>query len=107
ELEPQQYGGGQERGLRPGTLNVSAIVGLGTAADLCLKNMTEESARLGGLRDKFIARVLAGVSCARLNGHPRERLVSNISFSFDGLAADVFALGLPDVAASSGSACSQ
>ncbi len=106
EIEPIQFGGGQERGLRPGTLNVANIVALGVASQICQIHLAEERERLRALRDQFILKVLSSVPTARLNGHPTARLVSNISFSFSGLSADVFALGLPDLAVSAGSACS-
>lgn len=107
ELQPLQFGGGQENGIRPGTLNVASIVGLGQACEICAREMTAETARLAGLRDQFISQVLETMPTAILNGHPTQRLTSNISFSFDGLSADVFALGLHGLAVSAGSACSR
>jgi cysteine desulfurase len=106
EIEPLFFGGGQERGLRPGTLNTAGIVGLGTACEICQKEMPTEIERLTKLRDRFIDRVLSSVPSARLNGHRHERLISNASFSFSNLSSDVFALGLRGVAVSAGSACS-
>ncbi|MCB0406818.1 MAG: cysteine desulfurase [Bdellovibrionales bacterium] len=104
-LKPLICGGEQEGGLRPGTLNVPGIVGIGTAVDIASKKMTEESTRLTKLRDQLITRVLKNCRGAILNGHPTERLPNNASFSFEGLSADVFALGLSGLALSSGSAC--
>ncbi len=106
ELEPLLFGGSQEFGRRPGTLNVPGIVAMGTACEICYKNMGEESRRLTEMRDAFIARILNSTHHVRLNGHRSERLSSNVSFSFDGLDADVFALSLSGLAVSSGSACS-
>lgn len=106
ELNPLFFGGSQEQGLRPGTLNVPGIVGFGHACGICHKTMATEIARLTDMRDRFIKNVLTAVPTARLNGHPVQRLYSNISFSFGGLSADVFALGLSGLAVSSGSACS-
>lgn len=106
-LSPLFFGGSQERGLRPGTLNVAGIVGLGRACELCYSTMPSESARLCQMRDKFIAEVLQSVPSVQLNGHPTERVFSNISLSFKGLSSDVFAsLGVSQIAVSSGSACS-
>ncbi len=107
ELLPLQFGGGQEHGVRPGTLNVPGVVGLGVACDICQREMTSETERLRLLRDQFIDRVLNAIPTAHLNGHRRERLVSNISFSFSELSADAFAFSLSGLAVSAGSACSQ
>ncbi|MEX2273632.1 MAG: cysteine desulfurase family protein, partial [Vicinamibacterales bacterium] len=60
-LEPLQHGGGQERGLRPGTLNTAAIVGFGAAADIAAREMAAESARLAALRDDLLARLREAV----------------------------------------------
>ncbi|MEO0336436.1 MAG: cysteine desulfurase family protein [Pseudomonadota bacterium] len=104
-LLPIIRGGAQENGLRPGTLNVPGIVGLGAACELCSKKMKEENARLIKLRDQLIRSVLEACPEATLNGHPTQRLPNNASFSFQGLSSDVFALGLSGLALSSGSAC--
>lgn len=106
-LNPLFFGGAQEHGLRPGTLNVPGIVALGKAAEVCLKTMTDEIPRITKLRDQFIKKILESAPNARLNGHQTDRLYSNVSLSFEGLSADVFALGLSGLAVSSGSACSQ
>lgn len=98
-------GGEQEDGLRPGTLNVPGIVGLAEACRIAFEKMNQESERLATLRDQLIERVLKECPGSMLNGHPRERLPNNASFSFEGLSADVFALGLSGLALSSGSAC--
>ena len=113
-LTPLFYGGSQEHGLRPGTLNVPGIVGLGRACEICQQRITDEPPKLAKMRDQFTHDVIervrrAGASkgiSAQLNGHPTERVYSNISLSFHGLSADIFALGLSQIAASSGSACS-
>ncbi|MCB0350201.1 MAG: cysteine desulfurase [Bdellovibrionales bacterium] len=107
QLEPMLFGGAQECGLRPGTLNVPGIVAFGKACEICTQNMSTEILRLTKLRDQFIEKVESAVSSAKLNGHRTARLYSNASFSFEGLSADVFALGLSGLAVSSGSACSQ
>jgi cysteine desulfurase len=105
ELKPIICGGEQEGGLRPGTLNVPGIVGLGEACRLASEHLEKESERLRKLRDTLIERILKNCPTATLNGHPTERLPNNASFSFKGLSSDVFALGLSGLALSSGSAC--
>lgn len=105
ELKSLICGGDQEKGIRPGTLNVPGIVGLGEAVELACTHRVAETSRLTLLRDRLIERVLKECPGAQLNGHPTERLPNNASFSFEGLSADVFALGLSGLALSSGSAC--
>lgn len=105
-IEPILHGGGQERGRRGGTENVSSIVGFGAAARLAQESMTEESARIAGLRDRLAAG-LAEIEGARVNGHPQERLPGILSVSFAGADSEslLLALDLEGVAAASGSAC--
>ncbi|MBK8203476.1 MAG: cysteine desulfurase [Bdellovibrionales bacterium] len=105
ELLPLLSGGTQEHGIRPGTLNVPGIVGLGAATELALSDMSTESERLKALQKHLISGVLSQLPEATLNGHPTERLATNVSFSFSGLSADIFALGLNGLALSAGSAC--
>lgn len=105
ELLPLLSGGTQEHGIRPGTLNVPGIVGLGAATELALSDMDAESERLKELQRHLISGVLSQLPEASLNGHPTERLATNVSFSFRGLSADIFALGLNGLALSAGSAC--
>ncbi|MEJ0076829.1 MAG: aminotransferase class V-fold PLP-dependent enzyme [Alphaproteobacteria bacterium] len=84
-LEPMIFGGGQERGLRPGTLNTPFIVGMGAAFELAAARWREDSARLRTMCNAFRDTVLTGIPGALLNGHPSERLASNISFSIPGV----------------------
>ncbi|MCB9026031.1 MAG: cysteine desulfurase [Bdellovibrionaceae bacterium] len=105
-LHPQQFGGGQEWGLRPGTLNVPGIVGIAKAIDLMFSNHETDSTHLLKLQKKMIETVLQKVNGSLLNGHPEERIYNNVSFSFPNLSADMFSLGLNGLAVSSGSACS-
>ncbi|TIV86454.1 MAG: cysteine desulfurase DndA [Mesorhizobium sp.] len=84
-VAPILFGGGQERGLRPGTLNTAAIVGMGEALALARRSAAAESARLRRMCDAFRDRLLAEVGGAQLNGHPTERLSNNLSFSIDGV----------------------
>jgi cysteine desulfurase len=103
ELERQTHGGGQERGLRSGTLNVPGIVGLGMACELCRLEGEEESRRLALLRDR-LERGLAPAE-VRVNGPREHRLPNNLHVSFPGIDAEGLMLAVPEVAVSSGSAC--
>ena len=105
-LSAQMDGGGHERGMRSGTLNVSGIVGFGKAAQIGQEEMVEEQAKLIFLRDRLINGLLGSIEGTRLNGHPTERLPNNANIAFEGLEADALIAGLPEVALSTGSACS-
>lgn len=82
---PIFFGGGQERGLRPGTLNVPGIVGMGEALTIARARARRDGSRLKSMCDNFRDGLLAAVPAARLNGHPTERLPNNLSFSVDGV----------------------
>lgn len=103
---PLIEGGGQENGLRPGTLNVPGIVGMGVACELVVESADAESARLRGLRERLFATLTRELDGLALNGHPEERLAGNLNLSIDGVQADALLLGLADVAVSAGAACS-
>ncbi|MGH9749094.1 MAG: cysteine desulfurase family protein, partial [Candidatus Polarisedimenticolia bacterium] len=105
-LEPLLYGGGQERGLRSGTLNVPGIVGLGAACALAAAEMEGEARRLAALRDRLQSGILAAVGDVQLNGHPIERLPHNLNLSFAHVEGEALMMALDEVAVSSGSACS-
>jgi cysteine desulfurase len=107
-IQPIFHGGGQERGLRSGTENLPGIVGMGRAAELAHDELTVESERLAGLRDRLIEQVLARIPEAYLNGHPRTRLPNNanIRFSFIEGESLILSLDMEGVICSSGSACS-
>tara|TARA_B100001123_G_scaffold51436_3_gene53382 strand:+ start:3215 stop:4090 length:876 start_codon:yes stop_codon:yes gene_type:complete len=98
-------GGGHENGLRPGTLNVPAIVGFGRAAELCMTEMAEETARIQTLRDDLWRRLSTGLSGLKINGSMERRLPQNLNFSVAGVDGEALLLGLDDVALSSGAAC--
>lgn len=98
-------GGGHERGLRSGTLNVPGIVGLGRACELCQKEMAEESERLRRLRDKLKDAIANGLEGTSINGSMDHRLPNNLNVSFAGVEGDALLMGINDVAVSSGSAC--
>ena len=106
-IEPIIHGGGQERGLRSGTENISSIVGFGKAAEIYMNEMQNESERLSKLRDKLIKGLLDTIPYAFLNGHPTNRLPDNaaVRFSFIEGESILLSLDMRGVAASSGSAC--
>jgi len=104
-LTPQVAGGGQESGLRSGTLNVPGIVGLGRAAEICRLEMADESARLASLRDRLLDGLRARVPDVRVNGSLEHRLPHNLHVSFDGVEGEALLMALGDLAVSTGSAC--
>jgi cysteine desulfurase len=101
----QMHGGGHERGLRSGTLNVPGAVGLGSACALAGAEMEAEQARVGRLRERLHDGLATQLGDVTLNGHPTERLAGNLNLSFAGIEGDSLLAALPDVALSSGSAC--
>ena len=98
-------GGGHERGMRSGTLNVPGIVGLGKACDLCRQEMVEETARLSGLRDRLKNGIMGKLDETYINGSMEHRLPHNINISFAYVEGESLLMGINDVAVSSGSAC--
>ena len=105
-IEPLLVGGGQERGLRPGTENVPHIVALGVAAQLAVQGLGRESERLRGLRDRLHARLQAVIPGLRLNGHPDQRLPNTLNLSFPDVTGRALLEAAADsIAASVGSAC--
>lgn len=104
-LAAQMDGGGHERGMRSGTLNVPAIVGLGKACELCAAEMVREAERIALLRDRLEAGLLQ-IEGARVNGSREHRLPQVTNISFPGVDGEALLAGLgKDVALSSGSAC--
>ena len=104
-LVAEMDGGGHERGMRSGTLNVPAIVGLGKACELCRLEMVADAERLGPLRDRLEAGLLA-LGDARVNGSREHRLPQVTNISFGGVDGEALLAGLgKDIALSSGSAC--
>ena len=108
KLAPVTMGGGQERGLRSGTENLPAIVGMAVAARIAGKELPDEALRLAALRDRLISAVLSTIPDSHLNGHPLDRLPNNAHFRFEGIEGESLVLSLKDegIAASTGSACS-
>jgi len=104
-LESILHGGGHERNMRSGTLNVPGIVGLGAAAELCRRHMDTEPARLAGLRDRLWNGLRSQLDLVNLNGHPTERTPSNLNVSFAYVEGESLMMGMSEIAVSSGSAC--
>jgi cysteine desulfurase len=104
-LEAVIDGGGHERGMRSGTLNVAGIVGLGKSAELCRQEMAEEAERLVGLRRRFWDRLSSQLDEIHINGHEENRLPGNINISFAFVEGEAMMMAIKDVAVSSGSAC--
>ena len=98
-------GGGHERGMRSGTLNVPGIVGFGKAVELCLAEMESEKARLSGLRERLRGQIMDNLDFVYLNGHPEKRLPGNLNISFAYVEGESLLMEMNDVALSSGSAC--
>jgi cysteine desulfurase len=98
-------GGGHERGMRSGTLNVPGIVGLGKACELCQNEMAGEAKRLSGLRDRLKESIMSRLDETYINGSMEHRLPHNINISFAFVEGESLLMGINDVAVSSGSAC--
>jgi cysteine desulfurase len=105
-LAPLFSGGGQERGLRSGTLPVPLVVGLGEACRIAQAEMAEEAARTGALRDRLLQRLLAAIPGLLVNGSLQARLPGNLNLAFPGRDAAGLIAACPDLCVSTGSACS-
>ena len=112
-LTSQMDGGGHERGMRSGTLNVPGIVGFARAAEISVEEMASENARIMALRERLHQRITSELDEVYLNGHPTERLAGNLNLSFAYIEGESMLMGLngsgqsdiPPIAVSSGSAC--
>jgi len=106
-LNTQMIGGGQERGLRSGTENIPAIVGMRKAVEILQEEMELEVKRFTRYRDKLIQGILEKIPRSHLNGHPQHRLPNNAHFRFDGIEGESLLLSLKDkgISVSTGSAC--
>ena len=105
QLYPLLHGGGQENNIRSGTLNVPGIVGFGAACELCKQEMAEEAKRITALRERLYHGLSKQIDLIRLNGHPTNRIPSNLNLSFEFVESQSILLGLKEIALSSGSAC--
>jgi len=98
-------GGGHERGMRSGTLNVPGIVGLGKACTVASEEMAQESCKLAGLRNRLRDRIMGRLDEVYLNGSGEHRLPGNLNISFAYVEGESLLMGINDIAVSSGSAC--
>lgn len=105
KLSPIQFGGGHERGMRSGTLNVPGIVGFGFACEIAKNEMATEIPRQALLRERLYKKLSAALEDIYLNGHPTERLPGNLNVSFAYVEGESLLMGIKDIAVSSGSAC--
>ena len=106
DLEPLIDGGGHERGLRSGTLNVTGIVGLGKACEVAGSQMDSDRTKLGALRDRLLAGLRSAIPDLHVNGSLEHRLPNNLNVSFPGLSGESLLVGIDDICVSAGSACS-
>jgi len=105
QITAQMDGGGHERGMRSGTLNVPGIVGLGEACAICNADMPEESKRMAYLRDKLRGKLESELDEVYINGTMEHRLPNNLNISFAYVEGESLLMGINDIAVSSGSAC--
>ncbi|RKU25755.1 cysteine desulfurase NifS [Candidatus Poribacteria bacterium] len=106
ELHPLFYGGGQENGIRSGTLNVGGIVGLGAACHSCSVAMDDKiEEKVGELRNILHEKLSSRIPDIHLNGHPKKRLSGNLHISFKGIQNQALMMSLEKIAVSAGSAC--
>jgi len=104
-LTAQMDGGGHERGMRSGTLNVPLIVGFGKAAELCQAEMESEAKRVGALRDRLEEKLMRSLELTEINGSVAHRLPGNLNISFAYVEGEAMMMAIKEVAVSSGSAC--
>jgi cysteine desulfurase len=105
QLIAQMDGGGHERGMRSGTMNVAGIVGLGAACEIANREMQEESKRMSFLRDKLKDKLMTELDEVVINGSIEHRLPHNLNISFAYVEGESLLMGINDIAVSSGSAC--
>jgi cysteine desulfurase len=105
QINPLLHGGGQEGGIRSGTLNVPAIVGLAKAIELCEELSSEEVPRLRKLRDTLVQGITKNIQDISINGSLEFRIPNNLNISFRGIEAQALLMMMDDIALSLGSAC--
>ena len=104
-LAPIVVGGGQERGMRHGTLNVPGIVGMGKAAEIARETLEVEKARITALRNRFENALKDGLEEVYVNGHPTQRLPGALNMSFNYIEGESLMMGMAGICVASGSAC--
>ncbi|MDG2148771.1 MAG: IscS subfamily cysteine desulfurase [Planctomycetota bacterium] len=104
-LSPQMHGGGHERGMRSGTLNVPGIVGLGAACKIAKDDFDKDQAHYKALRDRLEQKIRGALDHVELNGDDEQRLVTTFNISFAYVEGESLIMGIPEIAVSSGSAC--
>jgi cysteine desulfurase len=105
KVAPMMDGGGHEHGMRSGTLNVAGIVGLGKACALCAEEMQTESVKHGALRERLRERIMGRLDQVTVNGSMEHRLPGNLNLSFAHVDGESLMMGIPDIAVSTGAAC--
>ena len=105
QLVAQMDGGGHERGMRSGTLEVPNIVGLGKACEIATNEMPQESCRMAGLRNRLRDKIMGSLDEVYINGNMDQRLPNNLNISFAYVEGESLLMGINDIAVSSGSAC--
>jgi cysteine desulfurase len=105
QISAQVDGGGHERGMRSGTLNVPGIVGLGAACAIAQQDMAKEACHLAGLRNRLRDRLMSKLDETYINGSMEHRLPGNLNISFAYVEGESLLMGINDIAVSSGSAC--
>ncbi len=106
KITPLIFGGGQEKGIRPGTLNVPAIVGFGKAAEICSNEFEKDFHHTKNLRDILYKNILSSLDFISLNGDKENRLPGNLNLLIKGIKADTLISNIRDIAFSSGATCS-
>jgi cysteine desulfurase len=104
-LDPLFDGGGHERGMRSGTLNVAGVIGFGKACELCKQLLAHEAEQTRLLRERLFRGLVQKLDGVALNGHPEQRLPGNLNVSFAGVQGGALLVSLRQIAVSSGSAC--
>ena len=104
-LIEQLNGGGHEKGMRSGTLNVPGVVGFGKACEICSDVMDKETKTIMSLRNKMVNAFLENIDHCYLNGHPENRIPNNLNLSFRFIDSEALMMEMKELAVSSGSAC--